>query len=136
MQAIKERKNFSLRLNQLLVQSGFPASSPTWLAQEFNRRYAGSSVTLHAVRKWIQGESIPSQDKLKTLATWLSVSPEWLRYGDPPVKMSTHSTDECEKSSLKVDLDLLKRISNLSPAHQQVVGDLVASLQRLENTSR
>lgn len=129
MEAIIERRNFSRRLGKLLTQSGYPSNSPTWLAQEFNKRFSGPSVTLHAVRKWIQGESIPSQEKLKTLASWLGVSPEWLRYGELP-----SIPDDTAKNPL-IDLALLKRIANLSPEHRQVVDDLVASLQRLEGHS-
>ncbi len=76
-----ERMNFSLRLKETLHSArGLPAS-PTVLAREFNFRYSGEPVTVHAARKWLVGDALPTQDKLRTLATWLGVSVEWLRFG-------------------------------------------------------
>ena len=36
---------------------------------------------MHAARKWLVGEAIPTQDKLRTLADWLHVPIDWLRFG-------------------------------------------------------
>jgi len=37
---------------------------------------------LQAVRRWLRGEAIPSQDKLQVLAEWLRVEPQVLRFGE------------------------------------------------------
>lgn len=130
-----EREAFSTRLCSLLQQSGYPSSSPTWLAKEFNQRYEGVPVTLHAVRKWLQGDAIPSQDKIRALAAWFGVSPEWLRYGEPEGEKeeSAAARRQGNTQAGEPDLSLWKRISSLSPEHRQVVDDLVASLHRLEH---
>ncbi len=52
------------------------------LEREFNTRYWGRSVTLQAVRRWLRGEAIPSQEKLQVLAEWLKIEPQVLRFGD------------------------------------------------------
>ncbi|WP_232823838.1 helix-turn-helix transcriptional regulator [Salinicola sp. CPA57] len=44
-------------------------------------RYWGAPITFQAVRRWLRGDSIPSQDKLQVLAGWLGVEPQFLRYG-------------------------------------------------------
>lgn len=41
----------------------------------------GELMTLHGVRRWLPGESLPRQDKLEAPALWLGVSPQRLRYG-------------------------------------------------------
>jgi transcriptional regulator with XRE-family HTH domain len=56
------------------------------LEREFNTRYWGRSVTLQAVRRWLRGEAIPSQEKLQVLADWLKVEPHYLRFGDQVLK--------------------------------------------------
>ena len=51
------------------------------LLRKFNVRFAGRPVTVHAARKWLVGEAIPTQEKLRTLADWLGVPADWLRFG-------------------------------------------------------
>lgn len=57
------------------------AAKPAVLEREFNTRYWGKPMTLHGVRRWLVGETLPSQDKLVVLAEWLGVQPQDLRYG-------------------------------------------------------
>ncbi len=76
-----ERMNFSQRLIDTLSSSRSLSASPTSLAREFNFHFVGKPVTVHAARKWLVGDAIPTQDKLRALANWLNVSVEWLRFG-------------------------------------------------------
>jgi hypothetical protein len=135
MQSSLERETFSARLRGRLNYSGYPDNSPTWLAREFNRRYAGNPVSSHGVRKWLQGDSIPSQDKLRVLASWLAVSPEWLRYGAAvevePVLPSVSPPPNRVAEPL-LDYGLMQRIAALTPAHRLFIDEMVAALQRLE----
>lgn len=80
--AMSEKTAFSRRLSEALRRAGHSPASPTRLALEFNLVHRGRPVTAQAVRKWLHGEAIPAQDNVVTLAEWLEVSPEWLRYGD------------------------------------------------------
>ena len=77
----KERQEFAKRLGEAMKLAGYPLR-PVILEREFNTRYYGSSVTLQAVRRWLRGEAVPSQDKLQVLAEWLKVEPHALRYGE------------------------------------------------------
>lgn len=77
-----ERMNFSQRLIDTLASSRSLSASPTSLAREFNFHFIGKPVTVHAARKWLVGDAIPTQDKLRALANWLGVSVEWLRFGN------------------------------------------------------
>lgn len=77
-----EKLQFSERLQQSLLRAGISVASPTALARKFNVLSPDSGVSPQAVRRWLEGTSIPSQDKLVVLARWLKVSPEWLRFGD------------------------------------------------------
>lgn len=38
-------------------------------------------MTLHGVRRWLLGESLPKQEKVLVLAEWLQILPQELRYG-------------------------------------------------------
>jgi hypothetical protein len=76
-----ERTDFSVRLRETLLSAHGLPPSPTVVAREFNFRFVGKPITVHAARKWLVGEAIPTQDKLRALARWLDVSVDWLRFG-------------------------------------------------------
>ncbi len=78
---MNEKAEFAARLREAMTQSGYPLR-PVVLEREFNTRYWGQSVTMQAVRRWLRGEAIPSQEKLQVLADWLKVEPQVLRFGE------------------------------------------------------
>ncbi len=132
MRANLERESFSRRLVEALGRLGDDGSSPTRLAREFNRRYPGKPITLHAARKWLQGEAMPAQDKLRILAEWLGVAAEWLRYGECSDSVAY---EVCEPTLPSIDFDLGRDIASLTPPHQAVVRALVQALGKSEKLS-
>lgn len=76
--AFTEREQFSARLKQAL---GTVGASPTKLQREFNRAYDGQPITVHAARKWLVGEAIPTQEKIRILAKLTGSTMDWLRFG-------------------------------------------------------
>lgn len=78
---MSERSDFAQRLRDAMRQAGYEPR-PVVLEREFNTRFWGPSVTLQAVRRWLRGEALPTQDKLQVLAEWLRLAPEELRYGE------------------------------------------------------
>lgn len=128
MEAIKERERFSQRLKEALNRAGESSDSPAALARGFNRRYPGKPVSGYAARKWLLGEAIPSQDKLRVLAQWLGVTNDWLRFGDGAIASTPVFGDE----SSVLDYELMRAIGVLSEDHQTAVRELVAALRRAE----
>jgi len=80
-----EKAEFSQRLRKAIEDAGYTVR-PIVLEREFNTRYWGQPVTVQAVRRWLRGEAIPSQEKLQVLADWLKVEPHLLRFGEQAVK--------------------------------------------------
>ena len=78
---MKEKTEFAERLRDAMTRAGH-AARPSVLEREFNTRYWGKSVTLQAVSRWLNGQAIPSQDKLQVLADLLHMEPQVLRFGD------------------------------------------------------
>lgn len=128
MEAIKERERFSRRLKEALVRAGEVSDSPAALARAFNRRYPGKSVSDYAARKWLLGEAIPGQDKLRVLAQWLNVANDWLRFGEG----AQPDGYVAREGSPMLDYELMRGIAGLSDEHQAVVRELVAALRRAE----
>ena len=81
MQSDPSKKQFADRLISAMQDAGY-VPKPSVLEREFNQRYWGKPMTLHGVRRWLLGETLPSQDKLLVLAEWLGVAPHVLRFGD------------------------------------------------------
>lgn len=77
----KEYAEFAMRL-KLSIEQTHNLSRINDICRAFNSLNAHEPITNHAVRKWLVGESIPKQPKLRTLADWLGVSAAWLRFGD------------------------------------------------------
>ena len=122
-----ENNGFAERLRLALKGVGI-RPSPTLVANEFNLRYWGKSVTTNTARNWLLGKSIPMQDKLRVLADWLHVSADELRYGTlaPTFKTQDSGTD---MSVLTMqDRDMLARYMTLSLADRKTVCDVVVAL--------
>lgn len=127
-----ERAAFCQRLKAAIDRFDPPGrTGAAWLAREFNQRYAGTPISVHAARKWLMGEAIPNHDKLLTLAGWLRVSAEWLLYGAGDMtKVSAVQQDPARYNV--IDVDLVREINALNQEHRQIVREMVTMLTRLE----
>ena len=76
-----ERAQFAQRVKTALAARDMPASA-TALQRTFNERYPELAISVHAARKWVMGESIPAQARLRAVADVLQVSATWLRFGE------------------------------------------------------
>lgn len=76
----KTKENFAARLIAAMIELGYEPK-PAVLEKQFNLHYNGEPMTLHGVRRWLKGETLPPQDKLIALAEWLRIPPDELRYG-------------------------------------------------------
>ncbi len=74
------KEEFARRLCEAMQQAGYEAR-PAVLEREFNLHYYGKPMTLHGVRRWLRGETLPTQDKVIALAQWLRIPPEQLSFG-------------------------------------------------------
>ena len=109
------------RLKDALKRTNIPYSSPTKLATEFNLRHYGKPVSAQAVRKWLESNSIPSVDKIVTLANWLGVSPAWLLFGE---------NMGIEEALPEPYSDFRSNFQHLAPDAQEVVRELILVLLR------
>jgi transcriptional regulator with XRE-family HTH domain len=124
----KERLDFSQRLQQVLQNADYAPDSPTQLAREFNIRFNGASITVHAARKWLLGEAIPTQEKLRALAQWLNVSAEWLRFGGETVAPKGANSSKSEQRLDPRDLAIIENLHRLDDKHRQIVHTLIRQL--------
>ena len=128
-----EREQFSLRLQQALRNAHHSPDSPTELARDFNIRFAGSPITVHAARKWLVGEAIPTQDKMRTLADWLHVPVDWLRFGGDEVGVVASTTGPVFKSA---ELKMIADLQLLDEHHQMIVREFIRILLHANSRKR
>lgn len=140
----EEKAAFSRRLELALRRSAEPVGGATELALRFNLRHRGNAVSPQTAHKWLSGRSIPTSDKLRTLAEWLNVSQHWLHYGAPPshglmageeqalygaaipkVSPARHATSKPSTEAIA----LAVKIQSLSPHRRYLLEELIAQLQ-------
>jgi transcriptional regulator with XRE-family HTH domain len=78
---MNEKKEFSERLRSAMKARRLEVSGAV-LEREFNLHWSGKPVRRQTAWKWLNGEAIPTQDKLQELARWLKLDPQRLRFGD------------------------------------------------------
>ncbi len=127
MKASIEREDFSGRLQTALRNADYSPDSPTQLAREFNIRFTGRPITVHAARKWLVGEAIPTQEKLRTLAQWLGVSAEWLRFGGDDAQTMGDPTSRFDSADVKLIADLQR----LDEHYQVIAREMIRMLVRI-----
>ena len=124
-----EKQGFSRRLRDTLKRAQADAGGIAAVAREFNLRYEGTPVTAQAVRKWLSGNALPSQDKIRALALWLEVSPQWLRYGEGEGARVMRQ----EQAGYRADgAWVSKKYETLSDGHKKMIAELILALLRLE----
>lgn len=125
-----EREGFSERLQHALRNADYSPDSPTQLAREFNIRFEGRPITVHAARKWLVGEAIPTQEKLRTLAQWLGVPAEWLRFGDSDAPQSGDTPGAAARFE-SADVKLVADLQRLDQHDQALAREFIRMLLRL-----
>jgi transcriptional regulator with XRE-family HTH domain len=130
MNGSNERNGFSERLQQALRNADYSPDSPTRLAREFNVRFSGRPITVHAARKWLVGEAIPTQEKLRTLADWLGIPAEWLRFGGKLDAMPD-SADSMPARFESADITLIADLQRLNEHDRQIAREFIRMLVRL-----
>ena len=124
-----EKQAFAQRLCECFTKAGYPLK-PALLTREFNLRYWGRSISLQALSKWLAGTAIPSQDKLITLAEWLRVTPQALRYGKAIGERISQQSALWRESLDYKERQLFETILALAPEHRRVVSEVVAALAK------
>jgi hypothetical protein len=119
-----ERTQFSKRVQAALVARGMPAS-PTELQRAFNARNPKLAISVHAARKWLVGEAIPTQARLRELAAVLAVPPTWLRFGEAVAVKASKPLSAQEHM-------LIQHFRSLPAAQQTHVLALVQSVSDLQ----
>lgn len=130
----EEKADFAKRLKTALHRSPEPVNGATELALRFSLRHEGNSVSVQTAHNWLAGRTIPTNDKLATLAKWLGVDQHWLHYGSSPGKTVREVAEKPEKKSAAKPtpemIRLAAKIQMLPAQWQYLVEELVDRIQQ------
>jgi transcriptional regulator with XRE-family HTH domain len=129
MPNVTESQQFADRLRGALESAGVRAS-PTLVANAFNLRYHGRSITPHTARNWLLGKVMPTQDKLRVLADWLQVSPDELRFGRALGKTYVFEMNAGPVEMGLSDREMVDRYLSLSQEERKTIRDVVTAFVR------
>lgn len=124
---MKEKAEFSERLKEAMRTAGYPVR-PVILEREFNTRYWGRPVTVQAVRRWLRGEAIPSQEKLQVLADWLKVEPHLLRFGADPIATIQEHKKRWEEGVGYLEREVFEAFLSLPATQRKALRDIILAL--------
>lgn len=126
---MNEAIKFSARLKESMLTAGYEFR-PVVLEREFNQRYWGNPVSVQAVRRWINGEAIPAQDRLQVLAEWLNVDPHWLRFGE---KLSGSVQQQRKRWDTKMtpqEREIVEVFMSLTQEKRKIVSEIIYALAK------
>jgi len=121
------QSEFALRLQEAMKHADIE-SSPSVLSRLFNQHSKSKKVTTHGARKWLLGESIPTQERLLLLSELLAVSPSWLRFGSG--KMINGTSNEGTDQASKEDHEVMYAYKSLPYSERNVVRSLLQMLKK------
>lgn len=125
-----EKLEFARRLREAMQRAGYPVR-PIVLEREFNTRYWGRSVTLQAVRRWLRGEAIPSQDKLQVLAEWLKLEPQVLRYGEGVAKSVQEYRERWEDKMSYLERETIDAFLQLPAPQRKIIREVIMAFAKV-----
>ena len=124
-----EKLAFAERLRHAMEAAGYEAR-PAVLEREFSSRYWGRSPTFQAVRRWLRGEAIPSQEKLQVLAEWLHVEPHVLRFGEKGTIAASASRKRWDEGLGYLEREVFDAFLSLPAAQRKVLREVILTFAR------
>jgi hypothetical protein len=123
-----EKAEFAARLRAALKEARIEAS-PVVLEKRFNSRYEGAPVTSQAISGWLNGKSIPRQDKLRVLAAMLGVDAYALQYGgEGGSRPRVGEVAGAWEGLSPAERAMVDAYITLAPPQRKLVRELVAAL--------
>ncbi len=107
---------------------------PAVREREFNQRYWGKPMTLHGVRRWLQGETWPSHEKLLVLAEWLRVQPQELRDGPEVEARIRKAKARWDEGVGYTEREVFEAFLKLPPDKRKVVREVILAFAKAQQT--
>ncbi len=107
---------------------------PAVLEREFNTRYWGKPMTLHGVRRWLRGETLPTHEKLLVLAEWLCVPPQQLNFGDEIQRKVEQRRARWDSGIGYQDRDLFEAFLKLPIPQRKLIREVILTFAKVHGS--
>jgi len=99
--------------------------SGTALERAFNRKWDKTPVSVQAAWNWINGRTVPRNDKLQVLARLLRTDPHALQYGASKPLTAAERRREWEDRITYAERETIEAFLNLPTPQRLVVRDVI-----------
>ena len=123
------KQNFAQRLIDAMMALGLEPK-PAVLERQFNLHYSGEPMTLHGVRRWLRGETLPNQDKLISLAKWLHIPPDELRYGAEIKTEIIHARERWDEAISYQEREVFEAFLSLPAPQRKIVREVIIAFAK------
>jgi transcriptional regulator with XRE-family HTH domain len=101
------------------------------LEREFNLRWLGKPVRRQTAWKWLNGEAIPTQDKLQELAKLLKTETHQLRYGNHVQNHLRAEQVRWDEGIGFLERETFDTFLKLPAPHRKLVRDVIMNLAKV-----
>lgn len=113
-----------------MLAAGYSAR-PSVLEREFNTRHWGKPMSLHGVRRWLQGETVPDLKKLETLSKWLGVSVLQLGYGPETLRKVEKRRAHWDSGIGYQDRDIFEAFLKLPLPQRKLIREVILTFAKV-----
>ena len=129
---MNEKKEFSERLRAAMKAQRLEVSGAV-LEREFNAQWLGTPVRRQTVWKWLNGETIPTQDKLQELAKRLRVEPHQLRFGSHVLKNLRAQQKQWDEGAGYLERETFEAFLKLPAPQRKIVREVIQAFTKAQD---
>ena len=130
---MREKKEFSERLRAAMKARGLEAGAAV-LEREFNASWLGKPVGRQTAWKWLNGQAIPTQDKLQELARLLKVEPHALRFGDNVLRHLRAEQKRWDEGAGYTERETFDAFLQLTTGQRKIVKEVILAFAKVNKS--
>lgn len=115
-----------------MVAAGYEPKAAV-LEREFNTRHWGKPMSLHGVRRWLLGETMPDYRKLETLAKWLGVPAHQLGFGDAGAHRVEERRARWDSGIGYQDRDIFEAFLKLPVPQRKLIREIILTFAKVHS---
>jgi transcriptional regulator with XRE-family HTH domain len=124
------KDEFSARLRAAMTAAGMEISG-TELERAFNRKWSKDPISVQAAWNWINGKTVPRNDKLQVLAKFLKIDPSALFYGTGQALSAAERRREWEDRLTYAERETIEAFLRLPAPQRLLVRDVIATYAKV-----
>jgi hypothetical protein len=124
------KKQFAAQLREAMQAAGYEPK-PAVLEREFNTRHWGKPMSLHGVRLWLLGETMPDFKKLETLSKWLGVPVQQLGYGGETARAAEQRRTRWDSGIGYEDRDVFDAYLKLPMPQRRLIRETILTFAKV-----